>query len=77
MTRRQDNGLTMHEKNGKIHVSLKLSVKRRVLWILMVLLVLVLLLLGSSINEDTRKFILEVLVSLMQFTWFTNNPPKS
>ena len=77
MTRRQENGFLLEERQGKIYLSLNLTVKRRALWVMIALLLGMLLLLGSSLNEDARKFVMDVLVSLLQLAWLTSHPQES
>lgn len=76
MPRQKENGLVLEEKYGTIYLVLKLTIKRRMLWILLILLALVLLALGSSLNGDIRKIILDFLVSAMQLVLLTERRPK-
>lgn len=66
MPRQNENGFILQEKNGAIHLVLTLTLKRRMLWTLLILLALVITALGSSINEDARKIILDFLLGAIQ-----------
>ena len=76
MPYQKENGLILEEKNGMIYLVLKLTVKRRMLWTFLILLTLVLFALGSSLNEDARKIILDFLIGAMQLVLFTERRPK-
>jgi len=76
MPNQKENGLILEEKNGMIYLVLKLTIKQRMLWTFLILLTLVLLALGSSLNEDTRKIILDFLIGAMQFVLFVERRPK-
>ena len=77
MTRQKENGLILAEKNGSIHLVLKLTIKRRMLWTLLTLLALVLIAFGSSLNEVARKIIIDFLLSAIQAVLFNQRHTKS
>ena len=76
MARQKENGLVLEEKNGTIYIVLKLTVRRQLLWTLLILLTSALITLGSSLNEDVRKIILDFLIGVLQLTIFTAWRPK-
>jgi hypothetical protein len=76
MPRQNENGFVLQERNGVIHLVLTLTLKRRMLWTLLVLLVLLLMALGSSANEDIRKIILDFLLGAVQLALSTERHPK-
>lgn len=77
MPTQKENGLILEEKNGMIYLMLKLTIKRRMLWTFMILLVLLLTMLGSSLDEETRRIILDFLIGVLELVVFTNRQPKS
>lgn len=77
MPTQKENGLILEEKNGMIYLMLKLTIKRRMLWTFMILLVLLLTVLGSSLDEETRRIILDFLIGVLELVVFTNRQPKS
>lgn len=74
---RQENELILEEKNGTIYLILRLTFKRRNLWTLIILLSLVLAAIGSSLDEDARKVIIDLLIGAMQLIVFIQRHPKS
>jgi hypothetical protein len=77
MSRPKENGLVLEEKDGMIHLVLNLTIARRVLWTLLILLALALIAMGSSLNQDARKAIMDFLIGALQFLLFTRWRPKS
>ena len=70
MARQKENGLVLEEKNGTIYLVLKLKVKRQLLWVLLIVLASALIALGSSLNEDVRRIILDFLIGVIQLAIF-------
>jgi len=70
MARQKENGLILEEKNGTIYLVLKLTVKRRLLWTLLILLASALIAVGSSLKEDVRQTILDFLIGVIQLAIF-------
>ncbi len=77
MPHQKENGLILEEKNGMIYLMLKLTIKRRMLWTFVILLIATLFVLGSSLGEDTRKIILDFLIGVLQMVVFTERHSQS
>lgn len=76
MTGKKEIDLMYVEKNDVVHFALKMAVRRRTLWVLLVLLGAVLIALGSSLSEETRRMILDVLFGALQFVLLQGQSSK-
>lgn len=76
MTGKKEIDLMLEERRGVIRLVLKLAVQRRTLWVLLVLLAAILAALGSSLTEETRRLILDVLFGTLQFTLLQGHGSK-
>lgn len=70
MPRQTENELLLEEKHGTIYLVLRLTFRRRTLWILIALLSLAIAAIGSTLNDEARNFILEFIFSAMQLILF-------
>lgn len=77
MPNQKENGLILEERNGVIHLLLRLTVKRRMLWTFVILLALTLIIFGSSLSDDARKIILDFLIGVLQVAVFRESHSKS
>jgi hypothetical protein len=76
MSTQKENGLILEEKQGVIYLALKLTVKRQTLWTFLILLTLVFIVLGSSLDDDIRRTIVDFLIGAVQLVLFAEQRPK-
>jgi len=69
----KENGLVLEDKNGTIHLVLRITIKRRMLWTFVILLVFTLVFLSSSLNDDARKIIVDFLIGILQMVVFSEH----
>jgi len=77
MIRRKENGLVLEARQDKIHIALCVTVSKRTLWIITILLFCALITLASSLSQDARKMILEFVLGTIQFLLFGERNSKS
>lgn len=73
MSSQKENGLVLEDKNGVIYLTLRLTIKRRMLWTFLILLILTLVLLGSSMSDEFRKIMVDFLISILQVMVFSTH----
>ncbi len=76
MPQQEENGLFVEEKRGVIHFALKFSIKRRLLWALLIFLALMFTILGSTMSEEIRKMLLDIIISMIQVVILREQRPS-
>jgi hypothetical protein len=76
MTRPKENELVLEEKNGTVHLTLRVTLRRQTLEAFFLLFLFVFFAVESCLDEDTRKLIRDVLLSLLQASVFVGRSLK-
>lgn len=73
LPQQEEKGLKIYTQKGVIHLKLNLDLRRRDVWIILLITGLIFLLLASSIDENIRKVWMDALLGMLQLLIFSEH----